>query len=300
MSEQEAPSLESLNSNLKSAGTKPTRRGVYILPSLFTIGTLICGYVAILSTLKGAELLASGAAASGAAAAFDTAARLIGWAIVFDGLDGRIARLTNSTSNFGREFDSLADVITFGVAPAFLAYSWGVQNVHPAFSHNLVFYLEKVGWVVGFAFVICGAARLARFNIDRGASSDRKYFVGLPIPAGAGVIAAVVHWAKQPIQGSISGILWVVFVAVTAYLMVSHVRYFSFKTVDLRKKHSYVFIIVLGLIVWAIWAYSEPVLLAFALSYFFSGPILRLVNRSHPHPPSPRTQETAAREVHAT
>jgi CDP-diacylglycerol---serine O-phosphatidyltransferase len=270
------------------------------LPSLFTIGTLICGYVAILSTLKGAELLAAGAVVTGAPAAFDTAARLIGWAIVFDGLDGRVARLTNSASNFGREFDSLADVITFGVAPAFLAYSWGVQAVHQAYSHNLVYYLEKVGWVVGFAFVICGAARLARFNIDRGAPSDRKYFVGLPIPAGAGAVAAVVHWAKQPIQGSVASVLWVVFVAVTAYLMVSRVRYFSFKTVDLRKKHSYLFIIVLGLIVWAIWAYSEPVLLAFASMYFLSGPILRLVNRSHPHPPSARTQQTPGREVHVT
>jgi CDP-diacylglycerol---serine O-phosphatidyltransferase len=300
MSEQETQFLELLNKRARSGANGPTRRGVYILPSLFTIGTLICGYVAILSTLKGAELMAAGAVIAGAPAAFDTAARLIGWAIVFDGLDGRIARLTNSTSNFGREFDSLADVITFGVAPAFLAYSWGVQGLHPAFSHNLAYYLEKVGWVVGFAFVICGAARLARFNIDRGAPSDRKYFVGLPIPAGAGAVAAVVHWAKQPIQDPISSILWVVFVAVTAYLMVSHVRYFSFKTVDLRKRHSYLFIIVLGLVVWAIWAYSEPVLLTFAFIYFLSGPILRLVNRFRPHPPSPRTQETPGREVHVT
>jgi CDP-diacylglycerol---serine O-phosphatidyltransferase len=281
-------------------GTGPTRRGVYVLPSLFTIGTLICGYVAILSTLRGAELLATGVVGIGAPAAFDTAARLIGWAIVFDGLDGRIARLTNSTSNFGREFDSLADVITFGVAPAFLAYSWGVQAVQPAYAHNLIFYIQKVGWVVGFAFLICGATRLARFNIDRGATADRKYFVGLPIPAGAGVVAAVVHWAKEPIQGAAFSILWVAIVAVTAYLMVSRVRYFSFKTIDLRKKHSYVFIIVLGLIIWAIWAYSEPVLLSLALVYFLSGPFLRLVNRSHSHPPPPRMQESSSREVHVT
>jgi CDP-diacylglycerol--serine O-phosphatidyltransferase len=300
MSEPEPPLLESQDQRARAAGSGPTRRGVYILPSLFTIGTLICGYVAILSTLKGAELLAAGAGRGGAPAAFDTAACLIGWAIVFDGLDGRIARLTNSTSKFGGEFDSLADVITFGVAPAFLAYAWGVQALQPAYAHDVIFYIEKVGWVVGFAFVICGASRLARFNIDRGATVDRKYFVGLPIPAGAGVVAAVVHWAKEPIQSAAFSILWVVIVAMTSYLMVSRVRYFSFKTVDLRKKHSYLFIIVLGLIIWAIWAYSEPVLLGLAFVYFLSGPVLRLVNRSHPHPPAARTQESPGREVHVT
>lgn len=298
MLEPGAPSLESPGQIARVVGNGPTRRGVYVLPSLFTIGTLICGYVAILSTLKGAELVAAGA--GGASSAFDQAARLIGWAIVFDGLDGRIARLTNSVSNFGREFDSLADVITFGVAPAFLAYAWGVQGVRPFYPHNLVYYIEKIGWVVGFAFVICGAARLARFNIDRGASSDRRYFVGLPIPAGAGAVAAVVHWAKQPIQSSLWSILWVATVGVTAYLMVSRVRYYSFKSIDLRKKHSYLFIIVLGLIVWAIWAYSEPVLLALAFVYFFSGPVLRLAGHWHQRPPSARTQETPGREVHVT
>lgn len=300
MFEPAAPFSESATQRAKAAGSGPTRRGVYFLPSLFTIGTLICGYVAILSTLRGAEFLTTAAGVAGASAAFDGAACLIGWAIVFDGLDGRIARLTNSTSNFGREFDSLADVITFGVAPALLAYSWGVQAVHPAYPHNVVYYIEKVGWLVGFAFVICGAARLARFNIDRGGSSDRKYFVGLPIPAGAGAIAAVVHWAKQPIEGALLSILWVSLVAVTSYLMVSRVRYFSFKGVDLRKKHSYLFIIVLGLIVWAIWVYSEPVLLALAFVYFLSGPVLRLVSQFHPRPPSSRTQQSPDREVHVT
>jgi CDP-diacylglycerol---serine O-phosphatidyltransferase len=295
-----APFLESASPRGGAEGSTPIRRGIYILPSLFTIGTLICGYVAMLSTLKGAELLATAAGAAGASAAFDEAACLIGWAIVFDGLDGRIARLTNSTSNFGREFDSLADVITFGMAPAFLAYSWGVQAVHTAYMHNAVYYFEKVGWLVGFAFVICGAARLARFNIDRGPSSDRRYFVGLPIPGGAGAIAAVVHWAKEPIQSASGSIVWVAIVALTAYLMVSRVRYPSFKGIDLRKKRSYLFIIVLGLIVWAIWAYSEPVLLAIAAVYFLSGPVLRVVSHWHQRPPSPKTHESPGREVHVT
>lgn len=298
MLEPAAPSLASPSRRGRTEGNGPTRRGVYVLPSLFTIGTLICGYVAILSTLKGAQLLAG--SLPGAPAAFDEAARLIGWAIVFDGLDGRIARLTNSTSNFGREFDSLADVITFGLAPAFLAYAWGMEGILPVFGHHLVDYIQRAGWLVGFAFVICGAARLARFNIDRGSTGDRKYFVGLPIPAGAGLIAAVVHWAKYPVRGELYSLFWIVVVAVTAYLMVSRMRYFSFKGIDLRKKHSYLFIIVLGLIVWAIWAYSEPVLLALACVYFLSGPVLRLINKFHTHPPSPKTQESPGREVHVT
>jgi CDP-diacylglycerol---serine O-phosphatidyltransferase len=297
MSEPEARFLESPSQQDKSFRNVPTRRGVYILPSLFTIGTLICGYVAMLATLRGAQLLTG--AAGAAPAAFDEAARMIGWAIVFDGLDGRIARLTNSTSNFGREFDSLADVITFGVAPAFLAYSWGFQAVYSLSGSHLVYYPERLGWLIGFAFVICGAARLARFNIDKGSSSDRKYFIGLPIPAAAGVVAAVVHWAKFPIREEVYSLGWLFIVALAAYLMVSRVRYFSFKAIDLRKKHSYLFIIVLGLIVWAIWAYSEPVLLVLAFVYFLSGPALRLVHRSHSHPPSPKTQESPGREVHA-
>lgn len=279
--------------------SKPPRRGIYVLPSLFTIGTLICGYIAILSTLRGAEMLAAGMGAGAARAAFDDAAVKIGWAIVFDGLDGRIARLTNSASNFGKEFDSLADVITFGIAPAFLAYSWGIQAIPLDYGQTLVHYIEKAGWLVGFAFLICGAARLARFNIDRGSTSDRRFFVGLPIPAGAGVVAAIVHWEKYPVHDWIYGIVWLVIVAGAAYLMVSRVRYYSFKNIDLRKKHSYLLIILLGLIVWAIWAYSEPVLLAIAMVYFLHGPVMRLFSRPRSHPPSHKPESAEGREVHA-
>ncbi|MGH9398001.1 MAG: CDP-diacylglycerol--serine O-phosphatidyltransferase [Terriglobia bacterium] len=270
------------------------------MPSLFTIGTLICGYIAILSTLKGAEMLAAGVGMGAAHLAFDDAAIKIGWAIVFDALDGRIARLTNSTSNFGKEFDSLADVIAFGIAPAFLAYAWGIQAISAAYRPDLIHYIQKAGWLVGFAFLICGAARLARFNIDRGATLDRRFFIGLPIPAGAGVVAAIVHFEKYPLQNWGASIIWLVIVAGAAYLMVSRVRYLSFKAIDLRKKHSYLFIILLGLVVWAIWAYSEPVLLALALVYFFSGPVMRLVSRFRSHPPSHRQESAQNRQVHVT
>lgn len=278
---------------IKPAKHGRLRRGIYILPSLFTVGTLICGYYAILSTLKGTQMLAAGIGAGLSLVAFDTAAKAIGWAIVFDGLDGRIARLTNSTSDFGREFDSLADVITFGVAPAFLAYAWGVRALDEVYGTQLVQHLRQVGWIVTFAYVICGAARLARFNIDTvKPSSDRRHFIGLPIPAAAGVIASLVHWAKYPVNDWVFGIAWLGIIAVLAPLMVSRVRYYSFKTVDLRRRRPYVAIIVLGLTVWAIWAFSEQVLVTLALTYLLSGPIARLTSRFRSHPPAPE-------EVHA-
>ena len=279
--------------NIRPAKHGRLRRGIYILPSLFTVGTLICGYYAILSTLKGTQMLAAGIGAGLSLVAFDTAAKAIGWAILFDGLDGRIARLTNSTSDFGREFDSLADVITFGVAPAFLAYAWGVRALDEVYGTQLVQHLRQVGWIVTFAYVICGAARLARFNIDTvKPSSDRRHFIGLPIPAAAGVIASLVHWAKYPVNDWVFGIAWLGIIAVLAPLMVSRVRYYSFKAVDLRRRRPYVTIVVLGLVVWAIWAFSEQVLVTLALTYLLSGPIARLTSRFRPHPPAPE-------EVHA-
>ena len=270
------------------------RRGIYVLPSLFTVGTLVCGYFAILSTLKGSQMLAAGIGEALSSAAFDSAAKAIGWAVLFDGLDGRIARLTHSTSDFGREFDSLADVITFGVAPAFLAYSWGVRPVDEVYGSQLVQHLRQLGWIITFMFVICGAARLARFNIDSSkASTDRRYFIGLPIPAAAGVLAALVHWAKYPVNDWTFGGVWLAVVAATALLMVSRVRYYSFKAFDLRRRRPYVAIVLIGLIVWAVWAYSEEVLMIIALTYGLSGPIARLTSRLRSHPPTPE-------EVHAS
>ena len=290
------PGVASLG--LPSQSPKPgkrgrLRRGVYVLPSLFTVGTLVCGYFAILSTLKGTQMLAAGASVSLSLAAFDSAAKAIGWAVLFDGLDGRIARLTNSTSDFGREFDSLADVVTFGLAPAFLAYAWGIRAIDEIYGTPLGQHLRHIGWIVTFAYVICGAARLARFNIDAGKPlSDRRYFVGLPIPAAAGVIAALVHWAKYPVNEGAYGVVWLSIVAVVAFLMVSRMRYYSFKSLDLRRRRPYVIIIIIGLIVWAIWAFSEPVLLTIALTYLLSAPIARLISKLRPRPPAPE-------EVHA-
>jgi CDP-diacylglycerol--serine O-phosphatidyltransferase len=279
------------------------RRGIYVLPSLFTVGTLVCGYFAIVSTQRAGEFLAAAAAATLAsktaelgalaAAAFDNASRAIGWAIVFDGLDGRIARMTNTASPFGRELDSLADVVTFGVAPAVLAYVWGMRAVGDYASPQLLQHIPDLAGILTFAYVICGAARLARFNIDTvKPSSDRRFFVGLPIPAAAGFVAAVVHFYKQPLTTWQISLAWLVIVVILGFLMVSRMRYYSFKTLDLRKRRSYLAIIAIGMVFVGIWRFSEPVLLIIAITYAISGVVLRITSRIRPHPPAPQ-------EVHA-
>src|SRR5215471_11241944 len=175
----------------EDARPKRLRRGMYILPSLFTTANIALGYYAILQVTHGTPQDPSH---------FDNAAKAIGFAVLFDGLDGRIARMTHTSSDFGRELDSLADVITFGVAPALLGWMWGFrqlpQNGMPALHTKVI----QFGAIASFLFVMAGASRLARFNIQVNPQPSnpgrpgKKYFVGMPIPAGAGVIAAVVHF----------------------------------------------------------------------------------------------------------
>ena len=147
------------------------RRGIYILPSVFTVANLLCGYYAILATLDGR------------AADFDNAARAIGIAIVFDSLDGRVARAMGTNSEFGKQFDSLADIVSFGMAPAFLAYAWGVRTLAAAAAPEQM-HLTQLGWLIGFVYLGCCAWRLARFNIQGMAPGGNRYFVGMPTPAG--------------------------------------------------------------------------------------------------------------------
>ena len=286
--------MEPATPNLKFNKKGGMRRGVYILPSLFTVGTLVCGYYAILAALRGSLAMTAGGGEGLSAEAFDNAAKAIGWAILFDGLDGRIARLTNATSAFGREFDSLADVIAFGVAPAILAYAWGIRAMSGTSGTPLLEHIPQVGWIVTFAYVICGAARLGRFNIESvKPASDRRYFVGMPIPAAAGTIAAIVHWEKIPLNYWVYSLVWMGVVAILAFLMVSRMRYYSFKTLDLRRRRSYIAIIFLGLIIWGIWVYSEPVLLIIALTYGLSGIILWITSKFRHHPPAPEEVHVA-------
>lgn len=249
------------------------RRGIYVLPSLFTVGNLLCGYYSILSS------------AGGTLPELDRAAKLIGVAVVLDILDGRIARMSKVSSPFGKELDSLADIISFGIAPAFLALQWGLRPLNPsAASHpTLVQHIYEIGWIATFAFVICGAWRLARFNIQAGEAANpglppHRYFVGIPIPAAAGVIAAIVHAAQEPIKQWPWAAGWLALIFALAYLMISPIRYPSFKHIDLSRRRPSVTIIVLGLLVGSIVLFSRPVLLALAGLYLLSG-LVGLVRR---------------------
>lgn len=261
------------------ARTKPPRRGAYLLPSVFTVANVFCGFFALTESFKASQLLPANPQAT--ALHFDYAAMAIGFAVLFDGMDGRIARLMGTTSAFGTELDSIADAITFGVAPAFLAYSWGVHAVLPSLEGPFE-QLAAGGWLVSFLFVISSAARLARFNIQTAPSAaghrpDQKKFVGLPTPAAAGLIAAIVHFARGvPVNEWIWVPFWLLVMLATSALMISTWRYHSFKDLDLRRKRKFVIVIGVAGLVAVIYLYSQVVLLLIATTYVFSGIIAKL------------------------
>ncbi len=256
------------------------RRAAYALPTLFTAGNVYLGFYALLETFQGSmDMVTVGAAA---ARHFQTAAIAIGAAVFLDGLDGRIARMTNTVSEFGREMDSLADAVTFGIAPAVMAFTWGVQFVDPAIGQTPLEYLHSAGYLFSFLFLLCGAARLARFNIQKNpvpknpGRPDRKYFVGMPIPSAAAAIAAVVYAAgSEPIHHWIFSALWLALVALLAFLMVSTWRYPSFKDLSLTQPRTPLSVILLGALIYLIWNFSQPVLLVLAMGYVASGIVIR-------------------------
>jgi CDP-diacylglycerol--serine O-phosphatidyltransferase len=240
------------------------RRGIYLLPSFFTVVNLLCGYYAILSTFKGGM------------EDLDNAAKAIGLAMLFDALDGRVARATHTNTELGKQFDSLADVISFGVAPAFLAFAWGVRALLTGEASRAV-QVYRLGWLVTFAYVICCAWRLARFNIQGMAPDHSRYFVGMPTPAAAGMIAAMVHAVKYPIGDWRVSLVWLGLVLMLAVLMASTVRYYGFKDIQWHRRHSSLAIVLMGLLIAAILVYSEEVLLAMASVYVLSGVSGRLL-----------------------
>ncbi len=264
------------------------RKGMYLLPSLFTMGNIAAGYYAILQALQGSEVVAGIRDFSH----FDNAAKAIGIAVVLDGLDGRIARMTNTSSDFGRELDSLADVITFGVAPAVLAWMWGfhllppIQGILPWWinlsSNDLHQKLVNLGLVASFIFLCASASRLARFNIDKDPQPSnpgrpgKKYFVGMPTPGGAAVIAAMVHFADgYPVDYWWVSASWCALIVAVAFLMVSTWRFPNFKDIDLRQRRRFWTIIVLGALIYLIWWFSQITLFIMALGYMLSGVLLR-------------------------
>jgi CDP-diacylglycerol--serine O-phosphatidyltransferase len=220
------------------------RRGVYLLPSMFTVGNLFCGYACIVHAMRGA---------------YATAAVFIGVAIVLDGLDGRIARLADAASEFGGEFDSLADVISFGVAPAILMFSWGLEG------------LGRLGWAVGFLYVTATALRLARFNVQPG-SSDKRYFIGMPSPASAGVLASTVFAWPAGFGIEQGPALALAIVTVPAGLMVSRLRFRSFGALALRPRSSSLVLLQFAGLIAAIAVEPRPVLFAMSYAYLLSGP----------------------------
>src|SRR5262245_15690781 len=190
------PNLFDSTDSASGGGRTPRlRRGVYLLPSLFTVGNLFCGYACIVYAMGGA---------------LEMAAPFIGIAFILDSLDGRIARLTGSSSQFGVEFDSLADVVSFGAAPAVLAFEWGLKGQ------------GNIGWAAGFIFMSAGAVRLARFNVHSSTHQlDKRYFVGMPIPAAASVVAATIYAFPELPAGQMQAFAAIAVMLVPAALMVS-------------------------------------------------------------------------------
>ncbi len=219
------------------------RRGVYLLPSLLTMGNMFCGYACVVYSMRGE---------------FETAAPFIGFAFIIDGLDGRIARMTGTTSAFGVEFDSLADIISFGIAPAILSFAWGLQS------------LGRLGWAAGFFFVAAAAMRLARFNVQSAAGGDKRYFVGMPSPAAAAIPAATVYaypWGLYDYRAALPALAMVV---VPAVLMVSTIRFRSFKTLDSQTRRPYTVLIFVAAAIMLIATHPRFMLVAMAYSYLAS------------------------------
>jgi CDP-diacylglycerol--serine O-phosphatidyltransferase len=237
------------------------RRGVFLLPSLFTVANLFCGYACVVYATR---------------ADFDTAALLIGVAMVLDTLDGFFARLTNSSSAFGVQLDSLADVVSFGMAPAILAFTWGLWP------------LGRLGWAVGFLYVTATAMRLARFNIQTNLPSDKRYFAGLPSPAAAAVIAATVYLFPTGLNEWRQALPALALVLVPALLMVSTIRFRSVKAIDVGWRRSYL-ALFLGAVILALVA-TEPrlALVVMAYAYIVFAVFFWIIGRLHKHPAEPQ------------
>lgn len=236
--------------NDKSSTGEKGRKGIYLLPNLFTTFGIFCGFYGIVASMGGN---------------YSDAAFALFIAMLMDSFDGRVARMTNTTSDFGAEYDSLADIVSFGVAPALIAYNWGELAQ-----------LGKLGWLAAFSFVVCGALRLARFNIMP-ETADKKYFQGLPIPSAAGVIIGLI-WFGEVMEwdGASLAIPVALVTTLCGLLMVSNFRYHSFKEVDWKGKVPFVSILLMVLIV--IMVASNPPLVLFPVFalYSLSGPVVTL------------------------
>lgn len=233
-----------------SEGRKVRHKGIYLLPNLFTTANLFAGFYAIMCAINGS---------------FSIAAATVFVAMVLDGLDGRVARMTNTQSAFGAEYDSLSDMVAFGLAPAIIAYQWTLSE------------LGNVGLTIAFIYVACAALRLARFNTQIGVV-DKRWFIGLASPAAAGLVAGVV-WALSD-NGVGAGdlpviviMLFAILVALAGMLMVSNVKYYSFKDLDLKGRVPFVAILIVVLVFAVVFSDPPRILLLMFLIYAVSGPV---------------------------
>jgi len=261
----ELRSIDSFRTEKPRPTRRPARRGAYLLPGILTVANLLFGYYAILATLDGTR------------ADLDNAAIAIGCAILFDSLDGRIARAIGAHSDFGKEFDSLADVVSFGIAPAFLAYAWGVRGVPISELGGAAHFYQQLGWWISSIFVVCCAWRLARFNIHGMAPGGSGYFVGMPTPAAAGMIAAVVHAISTPIQTLRYSFLWLVLLLSLAVLMSSTVRHYSAKNIRWDRQRSSRALVLIALAIGLMVFYSRITFVVLASAYLVHGVLLELV-----------------------
>ncbi|MDX6709167.1 MAG: CDP-diacylglycerol---serine O-phosphatidyltransferase [Blastocatellia bacterium] len=267
---------------------KGLKKGLYLVPSLFTAANILMGFFALMGSLRGFQLVGIGTADALLAAAghFDRAAIAIGWAVLFDALDGRIARMTKTTTEIGVQLDSIADVVTFGIAPSVLAYCWSYGSAFSDGSNA-----HKAGWFLSFMYLMCGGFRLARFNVqatrprilaEGTVKVDKKSFVGLPIPAAAAIIAAIIHFAPRsfaqypPDSAKLYSILVMALVGILGALMVSTIRYSSFKTVGTKRRSTRLVILVVAGLSMLIWLYSRYMLLLIAGVYALHGLVIRL------------------------
>ena len=287
------------------SGHKGLKKGVYLVPSLFTAMNILAGFYSLMATMSGFRLLGIGGASQikEAAERFDYAAMAIGWAVVCDMLDGRIARMTKSTTEIGIQLDSLADIVSFGLAPAMLAYAWGYGTALQDWSNA-----RQLAWFISFMFVICGGFRLARFNVQASRPRplaegtpkvDKKSFVGLPIPMAGCLVAAIVHFAPMPLRYAphrfeILAILMMVLMGFLSLLMVSNLRFTSFKSVGTGRRNARLVIAMIAL-VGLIYLYSQWVLLLMVIAYIVHGLLSRgltFLSRRSPEKQAAEMQET--------
>ncbi len=290
----------------KNPERRGLRKGLYLIPSVFTAANIGMGFYAVMSAIRGFQLVDSGNQADmvQAAAYLDNAAKAIGWAVLFDMLDGRIARMTKTTTEIGVQLDSIADVITFGLAPAILAYVWGYGASFAEGSD-----LHNLAWFLSFMYLMCGGFRLARFNVQSSRprilaegtiKMDKKSFVGLPIPVAGGLIAAIIHFAPRPLvyygpeRAYVYSLLLMALVGLLSLLMVSTLRFSSFKTVGTRRRgmRTIILAVAVGTL---IFLFSRYVLLAIVVGYIVHGLLSRLIGvfrrRSEVRDPTAQTSQ---------